>query len=213
MILLFALACTDSKEITEFPDVLEPLEEIRVEGPIGTIDEPYPETYELLSGDEGEYGWVHLRGYIHGDITTVWDGLRDDLVYVNQRETSSYEITELDSEIYDYVYQVHNEVENIVTVEFTNEWRHAATEGTKDSPEEITVRWQKIEGTEFIEALEGSVQILPVSDETRKDVVEVQVIEHISAMMDQEESARIFVEDMYERWMLVTHGDAIPEYE
>ena len=213
MSLWLLLACTGSKEITEFPDVLEPLEEMKIEAPEGTASEAYPETYELLSGDEGDYGWVHLRGYIQGDISTVWESLRDDLVYVNQRETANYEVTELDSDTYDFVYQVYNEVENIVTVEFTNEWRHAATEGSMDAPEEITVRWQKIEGTEFIEALEGSVRIIPVADESRKDVVEVQVIEHITAMMDQEESARVFVEDLYERWTLVTHGEGIPDYE
>ena len=213
MSLWLILACTSSKENTDFPDILEPIEELKIEPPVGTADEPYPESYEVISGDTGEYGWVHLRGYIHGDISSVWEALRDDLVYVNQRETTTYVVSELDSDIYDYVYQVENEVENIVTVEFTNEWRHAATEGSKDSPQEITVRWQKIEGTEFIAALEGSVRILPVEDEARKDVVEVQVIEHITATMDQEGSARVFVEDMYERWMLVTHEEDIPEYE
>lgn len=213
MSIWFILACTDPGEIAEFPDLLEAIEEMKVEPPAGTMEEPYPETYTVLSGDTGEYGWVHLRGYIHRDLSSAWEGLRDDRVYVNQRETTDYTITEIDSDIYDYVYQVHNYVENILTIEFTNEWRHAATEGTREVPEEITVRWQKIEGTEFIASLEGSVRILPVSDETRKDVVEVQIIEHITATMDQEESARVFVEDMYERWLLVTQGEDIPEYE
>lgn len=213
MSLWLVLACTGSKEVIAFPDVLEPLEDLKIEAPEGTADEPYPESYEVLSGDTGDYGWVHLRGYIHGDISSVWEALRDDLVYVNQRETTTYVVSELDSDIYDYVYQVENNVENIVTVAFTNEWRHAATEGSKAAPEEITVRWQKIEGTEFIASLEGSVRILPVEDVARKDAVEVQVIEHITATMDQEGAARVFVEDLYERWMLVTHGEGIPEYE
>lgn len=212
MHLLLFLACTGSTEKTAFPDVLTPIEEMKVEAPEGSSSEPYPETYEVLSADEGDYAWVHLRGYIQSDMSTVWDSIRNDLVYVNQREVASYEIEELDSDIYDFVFQVYNDVENIVMVEFTNEWRHVATEGTKDVPEEVTIRWQKIEGTEFIASIEGSIQIIPVAD-GRKDVVEVQVIEHLSATLDQESSALIFVEDLFERWALVSHGQEIPAYE
>ena len=134
MNVLIFLACTGSTEKTAFPDVLTPIEEMKVEAPEGTSSDPYPETYELLSADEGDHAWVHLRGYIQSDISSVWNSIRNDLVYVNQREVARYEVEELDSEIYDFVFQAYNEVENIVTIEFTNEWRHVATEGTKDIP-------------------------------------------------------------------------------
>jgi len=211
MLVLFC-ACQEETEPVEFPDVIEPIEEIRVEAPAGTSSQPYPEEYTVLSGDEGDYAWVHLRGYIHTDMAQAWTAIRNPDVYINQRNVAEYSVEESSSELYDYIFLVHNRVEDIVDVEFDNEWRHAAVDGTKDAPERVAVRWQKINGTEFIPLLDGSIQILPVAD-GRKDIVEVQVIEHLGATLDQEANALQYVTDLYERWQLVAHGEEIPVYE
>lgn len=212
MMYLLLFACTKQEETVEFVAALEPIEEISIEAPQGSSSESFPEDYTLASGDEGDYAWVHLRGYIQADMSTVWEALRNDLVYVNQRNASSYTIETIESDEFDYVFVEHNEVENVVTVEFANEWRHLAIEGTKDAPEKVVARWQKISGTEFITALDGSIQILAV-DNQRKDVVEVQVIEHLSAYLDPEGEAKTYVTDLFERWVLVSHGEDIPSYD
>jgi len=214
--IIFQLSCIKESETIEFPDEIEPIEEMRAEAPVGTEANPYPEEFNLVSGDENHYAWVHLRGYIHIDMSQSWSAIRDDRVYINQRsmasEGSGYIVEEISSEQYDYVYSIDNTVKDAITVKFQTEWRHLAIEGTKESPEHVGIRWQKVEGAEgIIDLLEGSVQILPVAD-GRKDVVEVQVIEHLTALLDQEDNAIEYVEDLYQRWVLVSHGSDIPIY-
>ena len=206
------VSCVPDSEPQEFPDVIEPIEEMKVDVPNASEDELYPQEYNLNSGDEEDYAWVHLRGYIHSDMSSAWDAIRDPQVYINHRTVTEYDVTDLESNEYDYRFQVYNFVEDIVDVEFDTEWRHAALDGTIESPSRVGVRWQKISGTEFIASLDGSIQILPVPD-GRKDVVEIQIIEHLSATLNQEENAIQYVEDVYERWALVVQGEEIPSYQ
>jgi hypothetical protein len=219
--IVFQVSCIKEAEPIDFPDGIEPIEDIRVDAPQGSDSNPYPETFNLTSGDEEEYGWAHLSGYIHIDMAQAWEAIRDDSVYINQRsmvnEGSGYIVEEVPSPEYDYVYSIDNTVKDAnfpaITVEFQTEWRHLAVKGSKEAPEHVGIRWQKVSGAEgIIDLIEGSVQILPVAD-GRKGVVEVQVIEHLTALIDQENNAIEFVEDLYERWVLVAHGSDIPTYE
>ena len=204
---LFMGCISNDGEQNEFPKILEPLEEIRVEPPEG---EGYPEEVVVLSEDGAEYAWAHARGYLHLSIEDAWTALRNDSVYVNQRDVTNYTVTEMDSDTYDYIFQVENEVQDILPVEFTNEWRHVGHQNEKDETVDVVVRWQKIEGTDFIQLLEGSVEILPIDGE--ESIVEIRIIEHLKATLDQESNAAEFVTDMAERWRLVGHGEAIPSY-
>ena len=208
MIALLFVACWSEDVVEkEFPSILEPLEEIRVGLPEG---DDYPEEIEILSEDGEEYAWVHARGYLHLSLDDAWTALRNDLVYVNQRTVESYTVTEVDSEEYDYIYIVENQVQDIVPVEFTNEWRHVGNLDEKGDVSDVVVRWQKIEGTDFIQLMEGSVEIIPVEGED--DIVEIRIIEHLKATLDQEDNAVEFVTDMAERWLLVGQGQPIPQY-
>ena len=210
--LILSVGCTQESASVVFPDVIEPIEEMKASAPEGTASNPYPEEFNLITEDEESYAWGHLRGYLHTDMAQAWAAIRSDLVYVNHRSVTEYSVEEQNSEEYDYVFLVHNFVEDLVDVEFDIEWRHAAVDGTTDAPERVAIRWQKIEGTQFIEMLEGSVQILAVPD-GRKDVVEIQVIQHMTATLDQEENIIQYLSDLYERWQLVVHGEDIPIYE
>ena len=143
-------------------------------------------------------------------LEEAWEALRDDLVYVNQRTVSRYTVEQPESQIYDYVFVVNNEVDDLVTVEFTNEWRHYGNLNDKSEVTDVIVRWQKTDGTDFIQLIDGSVEIIPVDGED--SVVEIRIIEHLKATLDQEANAIEFVTDMAERWRLVGHGEPIPEY-
>ena len=201
-------ACISNEVVqNEFPKILEPLEDIRVEPPQG---EDYPEEITVGSEDGTDYAWAHARGYLHLSLEDAWTALRNDLVYVNQRDVTNYTVTEMDSDEYDYIFQVDNEVQDILPVEFTNEWRHVGHQNDKEEILDVVVRWQKIEGTDFIQLLEGSVEILPIDGED--SIVEIRIIEHLKATLDQEANAVEFVTDMAERWRLVGHGEAIPSY-
>ena len=84
-------------------------------------------------------------------------------------------------------------------MEFENEWRHGSLENRDGNVERVGVRWQKISGTEFIQSLEGSIQILAI-DDAEMDVVEVQVIEHLTATLNQEDNAKSYIDGLWERW-------------
>ena len=208
MFTYFLMGCiSNDVEQNEFPKILEPLDDIRVEPPEG---DGYPEEIAVLSEDGTDYAWAHARGYLHLSIEDAWTALRNDLVYVNQRDVTNYTVTEMDSDTYNYIFQVENEVQDILPVEFTNEWRHVGHQNDKEETSDVVVRWQKIEGTDFIQLLEGSVEILPIDGED--SIVEIRIIEHLKATLDQEANAVEFVTDMAERWRLVGHGEAIPSY-
>lgn len=204
---MFSACWTQESIEKDFPSILEPLEDIRVGLPEG---DGYPEEVNIISQDGDEYAWVHARGYLHVSLDEAWTALRNDLVYVNQRTVKEYTVEEVDSDIYDYVYLVENEVQDLVTVEFTNEWRHVGNLNDKGTVSDVIVRWQKIDGTDFIQLMEGSVEIIPVDGEDA--VVEFRIIEHLQATLDQEANALEFVTDMAERWRLVVMGSPIPEY-
>lgn len=209
MLIWLLTACiSNGVQQNEFPKVLEPLDEIRVEVPEG---DHYPEEITLQSENGTDYASVHARGYLHLSLDDAWTALRSDLVYVNQRDVTSYTVTDMDSEDYDYIFLVDNVVQDILPVEFTNEWRHVGHHNiNKEEISDVVVRWQKIEGTEFIQLLEGSVEIIPVDGED--SIVEIRIIEHLKATLDQEANAIEFVTDMAERWRLVGHGEPIPDY-
>ncbi len=191
--MLFGCFSEDLAE-TAFPSILEPLEDIRVGLPEGA---DYPEEVVILSEDTEEYAWVHARGYLHLSLEQAWRALRDDSVYVNHRTVDSYTVTEVDSDEYDYIFLVENEVNDLVPVQFINEWRHVGNLNDKGETSDVVVRWQKIEGTDFIQLMEGSVKLLPVEGE--EQIVEFQIIEHLKATLDQEQNAVDYVIDFADR--------------
>ena len=58
---------------------------------------------------------------------------------------SQYTVTEVDSDEYDYIFVVDNKVQDIVPVEFTNEWRHVGNLDDKDDVSDVVAFWQRTE--------------------------------------------------------------------
>ncbi|MBM73987.1 MAG: hypothetical protein CMK59_01195 [Proteobacteria bacterium] len=176
----------------------------------------YPEDFLLLSGEDidsqGEvYGWAQGRGYLYATPEKVWQSIRVPDVYINHGEVTSYEVEEMSSVDYDYLYIVWNYVENIMTIEFENEWRHGLILGDKDKPEHIAIRWEKVSGTDFILSLNGSIQIYDrgfLDDGT--PVCEIQVIEHLQSTLDPEENALNYIDRLWPRWKAAVHDEEIP---
>ena len=181
---------------TSFPNGLEPLSEMFIEPPLaGYADE----NWVSASQDEGDYAWAQGRGYIHGSIDEVWEKLRLPEVFINHDEVVEYQITNVEPPEYDYHFIAYNRSENIIEVEFENEWRHGALDNRDGNIEQVGVRWQKISGTEFIQSLEGSIQMIQMND-ADTEVVEVQVIEHLTATLNQEDNAKSYIDGLWERW-------------
>ena len=194
----FFCSCIEEENKDVFPQGLEPLSEMILEPPTEGYHE---EEWVSISQDEGDYAWAQGRGYIHGSIEDVWAKLRMPEIFINHDEVIEYQISNVVPPEYDYHFIAYNRSENIVEVEFENEWRHGALGSRDGEIEHVGVRWKKISGTEFIQSLEGSIQILRVdTDDINFDVVEIQVIEHLTATLNQEENAKDYIDGLWERW-------------
>ncbi|MEC7988122.1 MAG: hypothetical protein VX278_23350 [Myxococcota bacterium] len=197
MLLSLLFACNIETPILS--DSVAPLEE-------NTAPDPSGDVLSLVSGTTDEYGWVHAKAILPVDIGAAWGALRSELVYIDHEEVTEYTIEEVEDENYDYRYLVHNYVENIATVEFDVDWRHAANDF--DNPQQVGARWQKVSGTEFITLLEGSILIEPHDDGTV-----INVIEHIDAALTPEERAVTYVTGLHERWLAYVRGEEMPTYD
>ena len=123
-----------------FQMVYSPYSEMLIDVPSSGYEN---ENWVSSSQDEGDYAWAQGRGYIHGSIEDVWEKLRLPEVFINHEEVVEYDITDVVPPDYDYHFIVHNRSENIVNVEFENEWRHGSLENRDGNVERVGVRWQK----------------------------------------------------------------------
>lgn len=212
LIPLSLLACTGKEAVHEFPAGLEPLEDNRAPVPEGTDDDPYPEELSLVSGHDetSDYGWAHAIGFAHADLRDTWAALQDPEVDIDRRRVQEWEVTEDYESGYDNSYLIHNVSHDIVTVTFDIAWRHGAVEGTADAPELVAIRWQKVEGTEFVTLLEGSALLEPVDD----GVTQISLVEHLdSAGSGEEEDVEAYFTDLYASVLAWLAGEPLPTYE
>jgi hypothetical protein len=208
---LLALGCA-GEEDTPFPDGLSPLEDNLAPAPTGTADDPWPEAVEVVSGTAEDWVYAHARGYVHAPVDAVWAALRDPDVIVDRRRVSAYSTTEVDDPAYDYAYRVDHTVEDIVTVEYVVEYRHGVWEGSLEAPLSAAFRWQKIEGSSFIELLEGSGLVAAVEDPDAVEVTEVQLIEHLGAALTEPEEIALYLQDVFDSAVSVAHGGEPVEF-
>lgn len=189
-----------SDQKTKFPPGLEPLEEDLAEPPVSQ-DEPYPEQLSLRRGSD-DWDWVHARAYVHAPLARTWEALRDPLVDVDDGRVDDWSITYDVEDGYDYSYRIHNVSEDIITVEFDITWRHGAVEGTVDAPELVAIRYQKTNGTEFIDMLRGSIVLRPVDDE----VTELEMVEHLQAAAGGTPEIEAYFNDVFSDTLAFVHG-------
>jgi len=209
---LCALAVTvacQGTTITEFPEGLEPLEELQVDAPEGDGRDAFPESVNIASGETEDYYWGHAAGYVHASVADVWAALQEPDVNVDRLRVDEWSADWDVPTDFDVAYQIDHTVYDVLTVEWTVEWRHGAVTGSVDDPEAVGARWQKVEGTTFITTLEGSFALYEV-DET---ITQVEFIEHLSALQSSEEDIVNFFTDMYAEVVSIAHGDGLPAEE
>ena len=162
-------------EKTTFPAGLEPLEDCIAEPP-ASQDEPYPEDISFARGTN-PLDWVHARAFVHAPIARTWEALRDIDVCVDNGRVDQWSVTYDVEEGYDYSYRIHNVSDDIITVEFDITWRHGAVEGPLDDPDLVAIRYQKTNGTEFIDLLTGSILLHEIDE----GITELEMVEHLDA--------------------------------
>ncbi len=205
---VFAIGCFGN-EASEFPPGLEPLEDNTAPTPEPVDGDPYPEVLSLVRGQTPEYDWVHARGYVKAPLAEVYDIVATPEVAVDERAVDRWTVM-LDTEPeYERSFQIHNEVDNFITVVFDVNWRFGTVAEENFEPTLVAGTFQKTFGTEFISLMRGSLTVRRIDDET----TEVEFLEHISAATGGGDEIEAFIRDYYDETVLVSNGEPLPTYE
>jgi len=177
--------------------------------PSGTDAEPYPETLNHVTGETDDYAWAHAKGYVHADTATVWAAFQDVDVVTDRANVDTWTKEDSDEEGYDVSFLVHCLVNDLVEVAWDVGWFQSLNAGTAAAPQEVVGRVQKVEGSEFIELLEGSVLLRPADT----NVTEVQLIYHVGSVGDDPAAVEDWVTAVYADAVAWSKGEALPAVE
>jgi hypothetical protein len=185
---------------TEFPPGLEPLEEDAVP----TQSAPYTETLATSIEPFTTFQPVHGRGYILAPPAAVWAVSKNPDVMVQGCKQTRHSATVGDEPQYEYSFDMHYEVDEVITVAWDEQWRFGAVEGTPDLPTRAIVRYQKVNGTDFIKILEGSTQYYAVPDDP--NVTMVEYVEHVNARSTGPQDSVDTLNHRFNATVAVVHG-------
>ncbi len=187
-------------ETTKFPPGLQPLETNTAELPAT------PDTVITVTGENDQWTWGHGRALISAPAAAVWRALKDPNVVASRRQTDKYSFTLTSDPTYEFSFQLHYEVDKILTVTWDEDWRYGTIRGTPDDPQLAIIRNQKTFGSSFIDLIEGSITVLPHgASET-----EVQFIEHVNALQADQGNIRTTIQDQVTAIVAVSHGQPLP---
>lgn len=213
--LLFLVGCFGPPEEVDFgdPDLLGPLaSENRAPEVPGEDGDPFPEALTVVSGhdDEADHYWAHARAWVHADSAAVWASLREIDVVVDRRAVDEYALVEENPmPEFDFSYVISNRVQDILSVDYELTWVHELQEGEIDTPEQVVVRWDKTDGTPFIDLLGGSIVLHRIDG----GLTEIELIEHMRAAARDEETLEVYLADLYADLLAHVHGDPLPTFE
>jgi hypothetical protein len=201
------VACNGSQS-SEFPAGLEPIGPNPAAFPPADGTDPYPETYNLVSGETDAYSWAAVKGYLHAPITDVWTALKNPDAVVDRRKVNTWTTTWNVETGYDVSFMNDETVYDIITVEFQVTWRESHIAGTIDAPEKVAANYQKTNGSTVMQLLAGSVALTKIDDQTTA----FECIEYIAAVIQASESVQSFQPDLYNSIKALSHGDPLPTY-
>jgi hypothetical protein len=202
VLLALAAGCQDDI-VTEFPDGLEPLEDNAV--PPITAVAPV-EQLATRRGEDG-YKWVHGRGVVLAPPATVWALAKDADLMASVCDTDRHTIALGPEPQYEYGFEIHYEVDQIVTVAWDEVWRYGTVDGTPAAPSLAIVRYQKVFGSDFITTLEGSIELLARPDAGQ---TELQFIEHLDAFGGSADQMEASMKRRFALLAAAAHGTAPP---
>lgn len=195
--LLVVVAGCQSNVTTPFPPGLEPLEDNPVvlaaveEGLVTqTTDHPYVKIYG--------------RGYVHAPPATVWAAAKAPGPNIAACSTDQQAVTENNDPAYEYSFLVHYTVNNILTVEWDDQWRFGTI---TDEPFVGMIKHQKTQGSDFITLSEGTIEVDATDD---PDVTELSFVEHLDATSAGVSDVLRGVQHNYDALVAVSHGNPIP---
>lgn len=206
MLLWSALACHADRDAEARELALAPLEDNRAAWP-SSGDGSYPEELSVVSGGDSDLWWADARGYIRAPIASVWEAALDPEVGVDRREVDEWSVEQDPQAGLDASYVVHTTVKDVITVDFDLWWRHEVQDGTTDEPVEVVAVWSKVDGSSFIDILQGSMVLREVRGE---EVTEVELEEQLKAALRDDATLVAFLDDFFASLVAASHGEPLP---
>jgi hypothetical protein len=196
--LLIGLAGCQDDITTPFPPGLEPLEDNLVaERPDGPFDEVL--RTESRSND---YIRIHARGFVRVPFETLWQAAQASEPNVSECKTTSNSVVANNEPQYDFSFLVHYYVDDILDVEWDDQWRFGQITDTFGM-----IRHQKVQGSDFIYLSEGTIQIQATGD---PGVTELWFVEHLRAISGSTNEVVGGMRANYDALVELAHGRAIP---
>ncbi|MFT3692846.1 MAG: hypothetical protein QM831_06880 [Kofleriaceae bacterium] len=204
--LVLGTGCQDDIS-TPFPSGLEPLE-----------DNPVPtqqggnrtEMLQTMSSDGDEIK-IYGRGYVLVDPQTVWTATKNPDANVAVCSTNQQQITPNNDSAYEFSFLVHYVVNNILTVEWDDQWRWGTIQDGTGSGSDAAffgmIKHQKTQGSSFITLSEGTIQVTATDD---PNVTELAFVEHLESAGGGVDDVLKGVQHNYDSLVAVSHGNPIP---
>jgi hypothetical protein len=200
--LLLLAGCQDSVA-TPFPPGLEPFTDDAEAAELIHDGSEQLVTRAVDSDIMRAYG----RGFIHAAPAVLWAAAQDPLVMIATCHTTSNVITPDNQPEYPYSFLVHYFVDDIVNVEWDDQWRGAVIAGSDDAPELVMIKHQKIQGSDFIALSEGTVQLHATED---PEITELRFVEHLDAVSGSTDDVTQQMQHNYAALRATAHGLPIP---
>jgi hypothetical protein len=201
-IVAFAIAGCQDDISTPFPAGLEPFDD---DAEPAALDGTVVEQLTTRSVDS-DFIRVYGRGFILVPPAEVYAAAHDPDAMIAVCSTTSQTVM-LDNEDYDLSFLVHYYVDDILDVEWDDQWRGDVVLGSLDAPELVMIKHQKIQGSDFIALSEGSVQLFATDDPA---VTELRFVEHLDALQAGEGDVIAGMQSNYDRLLALAHGDPLP---
>lgn len=188
---------------TQFPSGLAPLEDNPVPEQAGS---PYTETL-ATSSETSDYIHVYGRGYILVPPAVAWQATMTPGADVALCNTNQQIITPNNDPTYAFSFLVHYVVNDVLTVEWDDQWRFGVIDGTSDAPALGMIRHQKVDGSSFITRSEGTIQVLATDD---PGVTELAFVEHLKAVSGSADDVLKNIDHNFASLVAIAHGKPIP---
>lgn len=189
---------------TPFPPGLTPFDDMN------PVPDPTDLTSQTLVMQTDDTGYIHVygKGFIQASPEALWAASKNPPVMYATCSTDEQDVTIEDEKDFEFAFQVHYTVTEIVTVDWHDEWRYGVIDGTDDAIVDTMIKHQKITGSSFIKRSEGTIQFAATAN---PDVTLVSFTEHLNAVSGSDGDVKNGMQHNFDALVATTHGQAIPD--
>jgi hypothetical protein len=128
-------------------------------------------------------------------------------VVVNRQAITSYTVTPNVEAGYDVSFLTsYSIVSGPVTVDFSITWREGVVSGTEAAPTQVSVVYEKTDGSSYVTLLEGSIELVSVTP----TVTELQFAQRLNATQSGSDTIASWTNELFNSIVATVHGQPLP---